>query len=147
MLFSTHQMEQAEKVCDDVCIIARGKKVLDGKLRDIKRASAAEGLIALGFADDASRERRAAVLADRALVAEQRDAAPRRGSPTARSSSPTASTPQQLLAALVAADVGLRRFEVVTPTLHQIFVDTRRRRGRGRRAPRRRSHRACARRW
>jgi ABC-2 type transport system ATP-binding protein len=31
--------------------------------------------------------------------------------------------PQQLLAALVAAEVGLRRFEVVVPTLHQIFVD------------------------
>jgi ABC-type uncharacterized transport system ATPase subunit len=28
-----------------------------------------------------------------------------------------------LLAALVAADVSLRRFEVVVPTLHQIFVD------------------------
>jgi ABC-2 type transport system ATP-binding protein len=27
VLFSTHQMEQAEKVCDQVCIIARGKKV------------------------------------------------------------------------------------------------------------------------
>ena len=38
VLFSTHQMEQAEKVCDEVCIIARGKKVLDGKLREIKRA-------------------------------------------------------------------------------------------------------------
>jgi ABC-2 type transport system ATP-binding protein len=38
VLFSTHQMEQAEKVCDQVCIIARGKKVLDGELRDIKRA-------------------------------------------------------------------------------------------------------------
>src|SRR5207253_10390829 len=45
VLFSTHQMEQAEKVCDGVCIIARGKKVLDGRLREIKRAFAAEGLI------------------------------------------------------------------------------------------------------
>ena len=46
-------------------------------------------------------------------------------------------TPQQLLAALLDADVGLRRFEVVVPTLHQIFVDEGRRRRRGRRAPRR----------
>ncbi|KAB2901615.1 MAG: DUF4162 domain-containing protein, partial [Kofleriaceae bacterium] len=30
---------------------------------------------------------------------------------------------QALLAALVAASVALRRFEVVTPTLHQIFVE------------------------
>src|SRR5262249_49181031 len=32
-------------------------------------------------------------------------------------------TAQQLLAALVGAKVGVRRFEMVTPTLHQIFVD------------------------
>src|SRR5512143_1689724 len=32
VLFSTHGMEQAEKVCDAVCIIARGRKVLDGRL-------------------------------------------------------------------------------------------------------------------
>jgi ABC-2 type transport system ATP-binding protein len=41
VLFSTHGMEQAEKICDQVLIIARGKKVLDGKLKEIKRASAA----------------------------------------------------------------------------------------------------------
>src|SRR5688572_4668370 len=49
VLFSTHQMEQAEKICDVVCIIARGRKVLEGRLKDIKRASAAEGVIALAF--------------------------------------------------------------------------------------------------
>jgi ABC-2 type transport system ATP-binding protein len=32
-------------------------------------------------------------------------------------------TPQQLLAALVAAGAPLRRFEIVVPTLHQIFVE------------------------
>src|SRR6266700_537941 len=37
ILFSTHIMEQAEKVCDHVCIIARGKKLVDGTLADIKR--------------------------------------------------------------------------------------------------------------
>ncbi|MCA9674121.1 MAG: ATP-binding cassette domain-containing protein, partial [Myxococcales bacterium] len=42
VLFSTHLMEQAEQICDQICIIARGKKVLDGKLADIKRAAAEE---------------------------------------------------------------------------------------------------------
>ncbi|MBC7978281.1 MAG: DUF4162 domain-containing protein, partial [Myxococcales bacterium] len=32
-------------------------------------------------------------------------------------------TTQHLLAALLTAEVGVRRFEVVVPTLHQIFVD------------------------
>src|SRR3989475_6546562 len=32
ILFSTHIMEQAEKLCDELCIIARGKKLVDGAL-------------------------------------------------------------------------------------------------------------------
>ena len=122
VLFSTHQMEQAEKVCDAVCIIARGKKVLEGKLRDIKRASAAEGLIALGFADDASKQRAEKPLGDRALVVDQR---PPRAGDVADCEVKLADgiAPERLLAALLAADVGVRRFEVVVPTLHQIFVE------------------------
>jgi ABC-2 type transport system ATP-binding protein len=125
VLFSTHQMEQAEKVCDAVCIIARGKKVLDGKLIDIKRASSAEGLVALGFTDDAAKGRAEGPLGDRALVVERRE--PRPGEATGFGDCEVkladGVAPQQLLAALVAAEVGLRRFEVVVPTLHQIFVD------------------------
>jgi ABC-2 type transport system ATP-binding protein len=121
VLFSTHQMEQAEKVCDQVCIIARGKKVLDGKLLDIKRASAAEGLIAIGFADDASRTRADTTLDDKALVAERR---PPRPGDVADLEVKLADgiSASKLLAALVAGEVALRRFEVVVPTLHQIFV-------------------------
>jgi ABC-2 type transport system ATP-binding protein len=121
VLFSTHQMEQAEKVCDAVCIIARGKKILDGKLADIKRASAAEGLIALAFADAAARTKAEGVLADKALVAEQR--VPRSGDMAdCEVKLADGVEPQRLLSTLVGADVALRRFEVVVPTLHQIFV-------------------------
>ncbi len=121
VLFSTHQMEQAEKVCDQVCIIARGKKVLDGNLLDIKRASAAEGLVSLAFADDAAKHGADAVLADRTLVAETR---PPRAGEVADCEVRLADgvAPPKLLAALVGAQIGVRRFEVVVPTLHQIFV-------------------------
>ncbi len=37
VLFSTHIMEQAEKLCDHLCLISRGKAVLDGSLADIQR--------------------------------------------------------------------------------------------------------------
>ena len=122
VLFSTHQMEQAEKVCDQVCIIARGKIVLDGKLIEIKKNAVGDGLVALGFTDDAAKERAKAPLDDKALVIENRP--PRPGDVAdceVRMADGVA--PQRLLAALVAADVGLRRFEVVVPTLHQIFVE------------------------
>jgi ABC-2 type transport system ATP-binding protein len=122
VLFSTHGMEQAEKVCDGVCIIARGKKVLDGKLKDIKRAATAEGLVALGFADEAAAGKAEAVLADRALIAEKRP--PRPGDVAdCEVKLADGQDAQRLLAALLGAGVGLRRFEMVVPTLHQIFVD------------------------
>jgi len=37
VVFSTHNMDQAEQLCDFVCIIAQGRKVLDGRLTEIKR--------------------------------------------------------------------------------------------------------------
>jgi len=36
ILFSTHVMEQAEKLCDHICMISSGKKVIDGRLSDVK---------------------------------------------------------------------------------------------------------------
>jgi len=36
IILSTHLMEQVEKMCDNICLINRGKKVLDGSLSSIK---------------------------------------------------------------------------------------------------------------
>jgi ABC-2 type transport system ATP-binding protein len=36
ILFSTHVMEQAEKLCDYICMISHGKKVIDGRLSEVK---------------------------------------------------------------------------------------------------------------
>ena len=36
ILFSTHVMEQAEKLCDYICMISNGSKVLDGRLSEVK---------------------------------------------------------------------------------------------------------------
>jgi ABC-2 type transport system ATP-binding protein len=121
VMFSTHGMEQAEKICNQVCIIARGKKVLDGKLKDIKRESASEGVVALGFADEASKEKAAGPLEDKHLVIDRR---PPRPGEHADCEVVLADgvKPQQLLATLMNHDVGIRLFEVVVPTLHQIFV-------------------------
>ncbi len=37
LLISTHQMEQAEKLCDHICLINQGKVILDGKLNSLKK--------------------------------------------------------------------------------------------------------------
>jgi ABC-2 type transport system ATP-binding protein len=36
ILFSTHRMEQVEKLCDSICLINNGEAVLSGNLRQIK---------------------------------------------------------------------------------------------------------------
>jgi ABC-2 type transport system ATP-binding protein len=117
IIFSTHLMEQAEKMCDQVCIIARGKKVLEGPLDRIKRDAAGDRLVAIAFRDG-TEEGGAGVLADRALVAAVRE---RRGYLEVELAPGQDSS--QLLSRLMAAECGLRRFELIEPTLHQIFVD------------------------
>jgi ABC-2 type transport system ATP-binding protein len=37
IVFSTHQMEQVEKMCDNICLINKGKQVLSGELHEIKK--------------------------------------------------------------------------------------------------------------
>jgi ABC-2 type transport system ATP-binding protein len=122
VLFSTHLMEQAEQICEHIFIIARGKKVLDGRLTDIKRAAAADGRVALAFAGEADRARAQPVLDDRALCAATRAATPGDHADLEVEIAHGADA-QRLLVALVGASVALRRFEVVTPSLHQIFVE------------------------
>jgi ABC-2 type transport system ATP-binding protein len=36
ILFSTHRMEQVEKLCDSICLVNKGKAVLAGELREVK---------------------------------------------------------------------------------------------------------------
>ena len=36
IVFSTHRMDQVEKLCDSICLIDRGQAVLAGKVREIK---------------------------------------------------------------------------------------------------------------
>ena len=38
VIFSTHVLEQAEKMCDSIALLFRGRKILDGTLKDIKHA-------------------------------------------------------------------------------------------------------------
>jgi ABC-2 type transport system ATP-binding protein len=36
ILFSTHRMDQVERLCDSICLVNQGKAVLEGELREIK---------------------------------------------------------------------------------------------------------------
>lgn len=38
IIFSTHRMESVEELCDSIVLINKSKKILDGKVREIKKA-------------------------------------------------------------------------------------------------------------
>src|SRR2546423_2357084 len=111
IILSTHQMEIAEKLCDDVCMINRSRKVLDGKLREIRR-SFSRNAVALRI------EGSDALLNDPEIVASIRQV----GEDFEVLLVPGAS-PQILLKRLVDAGVNVSKFELVEPTLHDIFIE------------------------
>jgi ABC-2 type transport system ATP-binding protein len=114
VIFSTHNMEQAEQMCEHVCIIAGGEKVLDGNLREIRRAHRTNHY-ALGF-DEASDA------ADRFMATwpgfERVDRIQDHWEVELR----PGADPRALVAAANGLDVALSRFEHVQPSLHEIFV-------------------------
>ena len=115
VVFSTHVMDSAERMCDAVCIIARGEKVLDDDMAAVKAGHGGRH-VALAL-DGAVTTNVAAILADRSLVA-RADASNRffevELAPNA--------DPGDLLARLVAAGARIQRFERIQPSLHQIFL-------------------------
>ena len=42
IVFSTHVLEQAEKLCDEICLLARAKKILEGNLKQLKKQFAGD---------------------------------------------------------------------------------------------------------
>ena len=54
IVFSTHQMEQAERLCDRICLINKGRVVLYGELGEVKRKYGNDN-IHMEFEGDSSR--------------------------------------------------------------------------------------------
>lgn len=110
IIFSTHLMEQVEKLCDRICLINKGKQVLGGSLTEIK-AKYGSNCIRMHYRGEAD------FLHDSALVAgfddygQYVEVRPAQGV-----------APQQILAAAV-NQVSIDKFEVAEPSLNEIFID------------------------
>ena len=115
IIFSTHQMDVAERICDHVCIIARGRKVLDGGLAEVKRV---HGGTHVAVAFDDGGDAAVPIIGDRALVAKADDYGG-----YAELALADGVEPQQLLERLVRSGARLRRFEHIEPSLNRIFLD------------------------
>jgi ABC-2 type transport system ATP-binding protein len=114
VLFSTHIMEQAERMCDHIAIIARGQKIVDGSVTQVKNEFGGRH-VALTFSRD--KEKASRVLSDPRLIAKLDDYGA-----TAEVELAATGDADELLGALVREGVGLKRFEVVEPSLQSIFI-------------------------
>jgi ABC-2 type transport system ATP-binding protein len=115
IIFSTHQMDVAEKICDHVCIIARGKKVLDGGLAEVKRVHGGTH-VAVAFEDSTDGATAMRAIAD--LVAAADDSGL-----SAELKLKDGTDPQLVLERLMRQNIRLRRFERIEPSLQRIFLD------------------------
>ncbi|GAC1653261.1 MAG: ATP-binding cassette domain-containing protein [Gemmatimonadaceae bacterium] len=116
VIFSTHLMDNAERMCDSVCIIAGGAKVLDGTVEAVKAAHGARR-VALDMAPGPEDASVRATLRDPRLVEHMDD-----GDHVREIELADGADPQELLRRLVEGGARIRRFELVHPSLHEVFL-------------------------
>lgn len=109
ILFSTHLMDQAERLCERVCLISRSKKVLDADLRELKAAER-KGVIAVEFDGP-----------DRWLQGPEVQSVERDNGSTTLLLHDGADH-QAVLRRGIEAGATIYRFDLVEPRLHEIFV-------------------------
>jgi ABC-2 type transport system ATP-binding protein len=110
ILFSTHRMDQVEKLCDSICLINNGEAVLAGNLREIKSRYERNRVI-VEFAGDAG-------FLKSAEIAEAKNY-----SGHAEIKLKPHGDAQKLLHEAAAAAT-IYRFELVEPSLEEIFIET-----------------------
>jgi len=111
IIFSTHLMEQAEKLCDDICLINRSQKILDGSLREVKQSF---GRNSVALRVEGGND----VLEDKTLVAKIEQ-----HSDEIEALLAEGADAQELLHRLIAANARITKFELVEPSLNDIFIE------------------------
>jgi len=110
ILFSTHRMDQVEKLCDAICLINRGQAVLQGGMREVKSRYERNHVV-MNFEGDASFLRHPA-------IASYKDYAGQ-----AEIELKPGANAQDLLREAV-GKATITRFELMEPSLEEIFIRT-----------------------
>jgi ABC-2 type transport system ATP-binding protein len=109
VIFSTHVMEHAERLCDRILLIRKGRELVSGAVAEIKERHG-RNAVQIEFDGDAS-------FVEGLPFVESVRSFPRWIEVSLRG----AESSEELLAA-VAGRLRVRRFEVMAPSLHAIFV-------------------------
>lgn len=110
IIFSTHLMETAERLCHDIILINKARKVVSGSLREVKESY---GTNLIAFRGGKAEK----VLADTSLIEKAVSHADEQELHLAKGVSP-----QQLLKSLVDAGAEISKFEITEPSLNDIFI-------------------------
>jgi ABC-2 type transport system ATP-binding protein len=110
IVLSTHRMEQVEKMCDSICLIDKGRNVLDGDLRAIKQ-SYGKNTVHIEFTGPDG------FLAHPAIASLNRFAT------GAEAKLKPGADSQEILKAAVQAGAQITRFELLEPSLTEIFIE------------------------
>ncbi len=109
IIFSTHLMEQVEKLCESICLINKGKAILSGSLNEIK-SRFGKNRVRLRY------EGKADFLKDKTLVDQYDDYGQYVEIGLAKNR-----TTQELLKHAIDS-VTLNQFEIAEPSLNEIFI-------------------------
>lgn len=110
ILFSTHVMEQAEKLCDHICMISNGQKVLDGRMSEVK-ARTGRNTVHVELVGDGAFVKSLPGVASAIEYSNYYELSLNNGADT------------NALLRAIADRVQVRRFAIVEPSLYDIFID------------------------
>ena len=111
IIFSTHLMETAERLCDDIILINKARKVIGGTLREVKE-SYSKNMIALRASGGDG------VLQDKSLVTKVIEHADEKELLLTENADS-----QILLKRLIESGAVISKFEKIEPSLNDIFIE------------------------
>jgi ABC-type uncharacterized transport system, ATPase component len=112
LIFSTHQMEQVEELCESIAIVDRGRLVVSGAVRDVKR-DMGRRVVRLATADGQD-----------AAWLENIDGVTltRRREDFVELTVPHGTDPELILRAALDRGERVTRFEITDPSLEEVFI-------------------------